>query len=211
MKAHRTAAIAAAVAVLGLVPGQRLAAQMRTSSTRGAFSATMAAGPSMPVDQLAKITDTGAALGADVAYSLTNWLALTADGDVDFLTGHALEPDMRLWHYGGGLEVELAPNRTPWSVQLDGGANATTMDTSPFGGIDNSTDFTHTYFGLDGGLEVGYNVSRNVDVAVRGSGYFVFANKTDTQSLVAGSGVQPFSTAVTIPVTAELHIALPNG
>ncbi len=211
MNAHRTAAIAAAMALTAMLPAQRSAAQMSSDFGQGSVALTVRAGPSMPVNKLADITNAGAALGADVAYSLTDRLALTADGDVDFLTGHeSLEPDMRLWHYGGGLQLDVAPTRTPWSVVLSGGANATTMDTSPIG-IQSNMDFTHTYFGLDGGLEVGYDVSDNVDVAVRGSSYFVFADKADTQQLVNGTGAQPFDMAVTIPVTAELHIALPNG
>ena len=210
MNAHRTAAMVAATALLGILPSGRLAAQMTTEFGSRSLSLTVSAGPSMPINQLSRITDTGAAIGADVAYGLTNRLAVTLDGDVDALTGHeSIEPDMRLWHYGGGLQVDVTPRQSPFSIMLAGGANATTIDTSPIG-IDSNTDFTHTYFGLNGGLELGYDVSKNVDFAVRGSSYFVFANKTQTAVLTNGTGAQPLATAVTIPVTAELHIALPN-
>jgi hypothetical protein len=211
MNLYRVAAIAGAAAMIVVLPARHAVAQTGMKIGGQSLSMAFRAGPSLPVDKLSKITDPGAAFGADLAYALTNRLAVTANGDLDALTGHtSLEPDLSLWHYGGGLQLDLAPLRTPWSVLLTGEADATTMHTGPIG-PDSNTSFNHTYLGLDGGLEIGYNVSHSVNVAVRGSSFFVFADKQDTAALTNGTGAQPFSTAVTIPVTAELHIALPNG
>lgn len=62
MKAHRTVALAAAIAVLGLAAPRPSTAQMRTNFVHRTFSLTMRAGPTMPVDQLAPARATSSSL-----------------------------------------------------------------------------------------------------------------------------------------------------
>src|SRR5690606_26692212 len=159
---------------------------------------------------LADITEVGAAIGAGVSIPVAGRLAISLDGNVDMLSAADQGPaDMRLWHYGAGLQYDVSPRDTPWSVVLHGGANATTMDTEEFAGAPDG-DFTETYFGLNSGLEVGYDVSDDVQIAVRGSSFFVFADEEETEILFAGTDLTPFETAVTVPITAEVHISIPN-
>lgn len=109
-----------------------------------------------------------------------------------------------------GLDVEATPDESPFSVVISGGANATTMDSGER--IDPTVDegFKDTYLGVNAGLEIGYDVTERVELAVRSARFYVFADEDETSVLAEGiEGAAPFDRAITVPITAELSIG-PN-
>ena len=214
MRALRQTGIAAVAAALAFLPSQLDAQQLDSDIQNRDLKLTVRAGPSMPAADLAEITnDFGTALGAEVALPLSQRVSLSVDGNVDMFNGATiLNPDMRLWHYGAGLDVETTPEDTPWSVVLSGGVNATTMDSDAYDPADvDSGDFTETYLGVNGGVQIGYEINRSVEVAVRGATFFAFADEEETAALTDLSGTEAFGTAVTVPLTAAVNIRIPNN
>jgi hypothetical protein len=203
MHALKITGVAILSAALAFVPGERLDAQI----AEGGTSLSLRAGPTMPVADLSDVTDDmGTALGAELGFPVAEQLAFTVDGNVD-LFNSATTADVRLWHYGAGLDLQATPNESPLSVVVSGGANATTIETGEVGPTD-AGDFTETYPAVNAGIEVGYDVSQSVELAVRGAGFYVFADEDETAALADGiDGAEAFDRAVTVPITAALSIA----
>lgn len=159
------------------------------------------------------IDDVGPTFGLGVGYYVHPRVALRIDGDVDFfsgdeLAGGATGPDITLFHYNAGAEVELTPpGASPWDVTANVGAGATTWDTDSFTVGTASDEVSETYFTANGGLKVGYDVHRNVNVFVGGQWYLQFTDEADTQPLAELAG-QPegFDSASTIPIYAGLKL-----
>jgi hypothetical protein len=210
----KTTGMAVMAATLAFSTSQLDAQQLDPDIEERDLSVMVRAGPSMPAADLAEITnDFGTALGAEVGLPLNRRLSVTVDGNVDMFNGATLAaPDMRLWHYGAGLDLETTPRETPWSVVLSGGLNATTMDSDVFDPADaDSGDFTQTYLGINTGVQVGYEINESVDLALRGATFFVFADEEETSVLTDLNGTEAFGTAVTVPLTAQVNVAIPNN
>ncbi|MGD2046994.1 MAG: outer membrane beta-barrel protein [Gemmatimonadota bacterium] len=172
------------------------------------------AGPTMPASDLADITDVGPAVGADIAFWINDHLAVTVDGSVDMLRGDdradAL-PDVQLWHYGAGLETNVMPVSSPVTFELMGGAGATELRTNHFDptGPGAPDRLQETYFGLNAGAEAGYQVSDNIDVALRGGAFFTFTDATDLRPLSdMAPQVDGFDSMVTLPLTLQVDVGL---
>jgi hypothetical protein len=203
----RFGAVLATAALLLALPGAARAQQQFQIAGRG--------GIGIPTGDLADIADVGPTFGLKLAYRVHPRVALRVDGDVEILGGADLNsgaqaPDLTLWHYNGGVEVEvLEPGRSPWSLAVNAGAGATTFDSDQFAGVSGGNDFSETYFSLNGGLEIGYDVQSNVRVYVAGQAYVIFADEQDTAAFAALSPeVNAFDTVLSIPVTAGVSIAL---
>lgn len=212
MRTLKTTGIAAMAAALAFLPSQLDAQQLDPDLQDRDLNLSVRAGSSMPAADLAEITnDFGTALGAELALPLNQRVSLTVDGNLDMFDGATVAiPNMRLWHYGAGVNVETTPVRNPWSVIISGGVNATTWDSDTFDPTDDSGDFTETYLGLNGGVQVGYEINESVDVALRAASYVTFADEEDTEALTSLNGAEPFGTAVTVPLTAQVSIDIPN-
>ena len=214
MRILKTTGIAAMTAALAFLPSQLEAQQLDPDIEERDLSLMVRAGPSMPAADLAEITnDFGTAFGAEVGLPLNQRVSVTVDGNVDMFNGATIAgPDLRLWHYGAGVDVETTPRETPWTVTLSGGLNATTMDSDVFDPADvESGDFTQTYFGVNTGVQLGYEINRSVDLAVRGATFFVFADEEETGVLTDLNGTEAFGTAVTVPLTAQVNVSIPNN
>lgn len=213
MRTLRMTGIAVLGAALAFLPSQLDAQELDPDIMDRTLHLSVRAGPSMPAADLAEITDdVGTALGAELAVPLNQRVSLSIDGNVDMFDGATVAvPNMRLWHYGAGVNLETMTPQTPWSVTFTGGLNLTTMDSDEFDPADaDDNDFTETYLGLNSGVQVGYAVNENVDVAVRAATFFTFADEEDTAALTDLSGTEAFGTAVTVPLTAAVNIAIPN-
>jgi hypothetical protein len=193
---------------LVLAPGA--AAQQR-------FSVESQGGITLPASRLAHLTSAGPNVGLTLAYHVRPSLTLSLVGDVDFLNGERLEsatraPDMRLWHYGLGLEKQLRPAGVRrLAVAANLGAGATTFASDEFAaGSANPRDFKHTYFTTSGGLRVGYTVSGKVTTFVGGRAYWMNTDKEDTAALAAldPDRVKAFDSAWTVPVVAGINVKL---
>lgn len=199
----------AVAALLAWSAGDAAAQERWTFDGRG--------GVGIPTGDLEELTDVGASLGLGIAYWLSPRVAFRVDGDVDNLSGSAAtDPDFRLWHFNGGFEFRLTePTRSPWNISVNVGGGGTTIDTDDFtlvgpeGAV--TGGFTQTYPALNGGLKIGYGISRNVDIFVNGGFNVTFTDDDDT---IVFSQINPavdpdgFSTAVVIPITAGFRIKI---
>jgi len=173
-------------------------------------------GTAIPAGELSDAADVGGAIGVGVSYWVTSRIGLRLDGDVDILGGADIPgggsmPDMTLWHYTAGAEVSaLDRNSTPWTVLLNGGLGATTLDTDRFGNASGGTqDITQTYFALNWGVKVGYDVNRSVNVSVGTQAFVTFTDKGDLRPLAALSpSFVETDNVWTFPITAAVRFSI---
>ncbi|PIQ61422.1 MAG: hypothetical protein COV99_09165 [Bacteroidetes bacterium CG12_big_fil_rev_8_21_14_0_65_60_17] len=156
-----------------------------------------------PTGDLADIAETGFDIGVKAGYFLTPALEARLDGDVEVFSGDGNAPDMRLWHYTIGAGYNLLASRdVPWAVIVNGGLGATTIDTDSFQG----GSFTETYFTLNFGAKVAYNLAPRIDLFASSMGYVIFADDDDTVFFENIPGGTAFDTVFSIPVTAGVSI-----
>lgn len=187
-----------------------LAAQQR-------FSLESQGGITLPASRLADVASAGPNVGLKLAYQVRSSLTVNLVGDVDFLNGERLQsatraPDMRLWHYGLGVEKQLLPaGMRKVSVAANLAAGATTFASDEFAaGSGGLRDFNHTYFTTSGGLRVGYTLSRKITTFVGGRAYWMNTDKEDTAAFAAldPDRVRAFDSAWAIPVVAGVNVKL---
>ncbi len=175
-------------------------------------------GVALPASRLATLTDAGPSFGVKVGYRVHPRITVNVLGDLDVLNGASLTavsaPDMRLWHYGAGVEAGLLPARVKrWSLNTGIGIGATTFDSDRFV-VDPSSnersDFSHTYFTTTGSVKLGYDVNRRLTTYVGGKAFWMNTDRDDTAELAAldPSRAKAFSSAWTFPVTAGLNYKL---
>ncbi|MFW6192310.1 MAG: hypothetical protein ACOC83_02395 [Gemmatimonadota bacterium] len=205
-------AAAAAAFFLLMLPGDAAA-----QAANGSWVLEGRGGISVPAGDLADVFDVGPSFGAGIGYRVHPRVTLRADGDVAILSGNddlaTPAPDTRLWHYNGGVELELTrPGASPWdlTVNLAGGATTFSGDdftetvTNPVTG-ESVTDFSETYFTANGGLKVGYDVTRRINVFVGGQWYLAFTDEDDTAVYSAlNPEIEAFDTASEIPIVVGL-------
>ncbi|MFQ5889524.1 MAG: outer membrane beta-barrel protein [Gemmatimonadota bacterium] len=173
-------------------------------------------GIAVPTGDLADLEDVGAGFGIGIAYWVHPRIAIRVDGDADILSGVDAEgalpeaPDLNIFHYTAGVSVRLLdPEATRWTLNLNAGAGGSTIDADDFTVSGTTVDFSETYFALNGGLTIGYDVGPNVNVFVGGEAFVVFSDEDDTVVFSQlRSDVEPFDTAVTIPITAGIRVRL---
>ena len=201
-----------------LLPNSAAAQRTNRSGTRQEpekkFMLESAGGIALPASRLADVADPGPNVGLQLGYSINRRLALNLLGDVDFLNGADVSagtqaPDMRLWHYGAGLEANLlrpvagrSANR--WSLRANIGLGATTFNSDRFSAGNAEQDFNHTYFTTGGGLRIGYAVTPRFTTYVGSRAYWMAMDKGDTEALAAlnPAKIRPFDSGWTFPVTA---------
>ncbi len=117
---------------------------------------------------------------------------------------------MNVYHYNLGLGYALLnPETTNWTLDANVGAGGSTIDLDEFTVSGVPVDFSETYFSLNGGLKLGYNISPSVEVFTRSQAYLIFTDEQDTALLsVLSSELDPagFDRAWTFPVTAGFAI-----
>lgn len=175
-------------------------------------------GPSIPVGDLADLTTTGFAVRADGNYWLSDLFAVGLDAGVDVLSNNdedsRISADTRLWQYGIQAVVKPTANDAKWNILAIGGVGGTTFDTDSFvsdpDGDATFEDFRETYLRVNGEVDVSYRFNDDVSLGVRSGVVVVFADEDDTAVFARGNpGVDPFDTAVTIPITVALNVRLP--
>lgn len=192
------------VALLAFLP-TRLDAQQQKR-----FRVDGHGGVVLPTGDLADSHDAGPTAGIGLAYQIHPRIALRADGSIDWLQTAELAtgvntPDLRLWHYNAGVEFDLLPERIDnWSLTTNVGAGATTFDMDELQLTNEvGSDFSQTYFSVNGGAEVGYNVNRNLEFFLGAQTNVMFADEQDSAFLSdLGSEVDGFGTVVSLPIYA---------
>lgn len=179
------------------------------------------AGAALPTGEVAdlNIDDLGFAGNLGVGYRVHPRVTVRADGGYEQFSGDAigqvppgsaLAPTLRLFHYTAGVEVELTPpEASRFDVTASVAGGATTWDTDEFTSDGTRTDFSETYLTANGGLEVGYQVSRTATVFLGGQWYMQFTDETETQPLAGTAGLsEGFDTASTVPLYAGIELTL---
>lgn len=164
----------------------------------------------LPTGDLADSHDVGPTAGIGLAYRIHPRIALRADGAIDWLQTAELSngvttPDLRLWHYNAGVEFDMLPQRIEhWSLTTNVGAGATTFDMDELQLMgETGADFSETYFSVNGGAEVGYNVNRYLEFFLGAQTNVMFADEQDTAFLNdVGSELDGFGTVVSLPIYA---------
>lgn len=184
------------------------------ADAQGRFSFSGQGGIAVPAGDLADFTEVGPAFGGGIAYWFSPRVAIRADVDASLLNGKDSEgtgpegPDASLLHYNAGLQVNLTnPDATPWNFMLNVGGGASTLDVDDVEGV--LTDFSETYFALNGGLGIGYDLSQNLSIFVDGQWYLTFTDEEDTAVFAdINPEVDPegFSTASDIPLTLGIRV-----
>lgn len=220
--------LALALALLFVAAPAALSAQSTVRVDRpGGLSFDARAGVVVPGSNLSDLYKVGPAAGLGASYWFTDRVGLTVNADLDILNGKDAGaagitsatgvPRMRQWHFTGGVIARLTdPDATRWDITADVGAGLTRVDTNNDpafapGGIATAaqdSDFTKSYFGADGGVQIGYDVRPDIDVYVGGRANLVAMKKEDTQIFSNFStSVDPagFGSTWTFPVRAGLR------
>lgn len=208
-KTARWAWTVAAASLLGLSAPAGVEAQDR-------FSFFGQGGVAIGVSDLADLTDPGPSLGGGIAYWVTPRVAIRGDFDANLLSGRDAEgpgpegPDIDLFHYSAGVQFALTDRRrSPWNLMVNVAGGGTTIDADPFDANGAVVDFTETYFTLNGGLSIGYDVSRSLEVFLEGQWYLAFTDDDETavfHAVTPEVDVTGFDTASVIPVTLGVRI-----
>lgn len=193
-----------------------LAATLVFSSSalaQGRWSFDGRGGIAVPVGDLSDVADVGPTFGVGIGYWFNDRVAVRVDGDLDLLSGKDSEgtgpagPDMNLWHYNAGVEVDLVRPTSPWDFTLNVAGGLSTLDVDEFDVGGTPTDLSETYFTGNGGVQVGYDVSPNVNVFARGQWYLVFSDEDDTLPLAQIIGeTDGFDTLNSLPITVGVRI-----
>jgi len=207
--------VLAAIAALGFLAAGSVPAQAQGMMDDGpTWSVDGRGGIAMPVGDFSDlaIDDVGLTFGAGFAYHVHPRVAIRADGDVEMYGGSTVEeglggtgPDISLWHYNAGVQVELTrPGAGPLSVSANLGGGATTWDTDDFFIQDGATEISETYFTGNGGLRVGYEATRNVSVFLDGQWYMQFGDDAVLSQLP--DAPSDFETVNSLPLRAGVEI-----
>lgn len=140
-------------------------------------------------------------------------VSLRLDGDWEFLPGDDTPasgafPDQDLLHYNGGVEVDVLPrNVRPWSVRANLGLGATTWMTGEFQDGATQSDINETYFTLNGGVKLGYDLSSRFNLFAGFQAYRAF---TDEEDSAVFNSVRPdvefFDSVWTFPFQVGLRL-----
>lgn len=191
-----------------------------------ALSVDARGGIAVPVSDLGDIADVGPTVGLGIAYRVHPRVSIRADGDLDLYGGADFEaasaarpaaPDLRLWHFSGGVEVDVTrPDAARWDVTVNAGAGATVVDTDRFvgGAVENpetgelQLDFNESYFTANGGVKIGYAMNEMLDVYGGARWYLSFADEQDTAvfSALSPTEVNAFDTVSSVPLTLGLRL-----
>lgn len=182
------------------------------------WSFEVRSGTVFTANELKDLANLGATAGVGFSYRFSRYFALRADGDVDILFGNpvgggATAPDVRLWHYGGGFEVNFARPRyqdVPLTFAVNLGAGATTFDSDEFVAGGQAFDFSKTYFAANGGVRLGYAFNQTLDLFASGRAYLIFADKEDTSVFTLISNeLKPMENVWSFPLTVGLRVSVP--
>lgn len=179
------------------------------------------AGIGMSAADLSEYTQPGLAVGAGVGFWLNDHFALRVDGDFSALGGDesgvatdATAPDMNIFHYGGGVEIDLLGRaiENPWTLQVNAGAGGSTIDTEDFLDIPTiEADLTETVANVNAGAQIGRELSENVLVSLSAQAFYMFLDEDNFNNLAelrpAAGSIQD---GVNVPVTLSLRWDIPN-
>lgn len=179
---------------------------------RGDWSIDGSAGVGVPGGDLGNLWETGANVAFGIGYEVhprvdlrANWSGdfLTVDGDRELGELDEAVPDLDIFHYTAGVEVQVTPpTDSPWDITVNADAGAATLNSLNFPeGPLEGEDFSETYFTTNGGVKVGYQVSSSLDLFTRAQAHLVLTDEEDTDLFTLSPELEEgFDTAVTYPI-----------
>lgn len=187
----------------------------------GTISVTGQAGLGLPVGSLSDVSDPGPAFRFGTSYALGGGLGLQGNVSSEVfgsVTGPGGDgPTVRLFRLTVGPSLSIVRPSAGQGFRLSarggvGGAAFTAGRTLVGTGADvRPIDFTEVYLALDGGLSAGYDFSRSVAAYVSAGASLSFADESDTEPFAfLDPSVEPFSTLVSVPITAGVRLSFPR-
>lgn len=178
-------------------------------------------GVALPAGDLAKFTDAGVSMGVGGALWVHDNVAVRADGDLASLNGerHGLvsetpTPDVSLYHYGLGIEIDV-PGRASssvWDFEVNAGAGGTTFDTEAFlESGDAREDITKTYPNVNAGIALGRQIEENVVISVRTQAFYTFVDEQELGPISDLRVRDELERSVSVPLTLSVRWDLPSG
>ena len=216
-------ALLLAVAVPGAIAGQDVDAEGWQPEPVDPHAATIdleaRGGLALPVGSLKEFADPGALVGAGAALWLNDHVAVRLDGDAEILGGKSTEalpdtPDMRLYHYGAGLEFDVVGRAATevWSLETTVGAGGTVLDTDPFVETDENRmeDVTRTFPNVNAGFAVGRTVAEDVKVSLGSRLFYTFLDDDDLDLLSRLRTNETLDDGISLPITFTVRWDLPR-
>lgn len=172
-------------------------------------------GVALPSGALDRVADVGAAFGGGLAWRFHPHFAVRGDVEVALLTevstgGVQVYAPMDLVHFNGGVEInfpEPSYQHTPLTFSLNLGAGATRMQADATAFV---PTFEATYFTLNSGMKIGYQVHEKVNVFARGALYLIVTDEDET-AVFTGTPIplDAFSEAWSVPITLGVRLTVP--
>lgn len=200
--------VAALAALALIVVGTQPAAAQ--DGDYGQISVDPRAGVGFPVGDLATTHQAGFSGGLGVAYKFHPNIGIRGDFDLAVLDdespqfGVVLAPTLTMVHFNGGVEFDFPRpdwQNFPLSFRWNVGAGGTSMSASRDFPDEVDVDFSGTYPSVNSGVKVGYRITPDVDIFVGGQMYLTFADEVEIAELVKRTGIEPFGTVWSAPVT----------
>ena len=131
-------------------------------------------GAMVPTFDIADVAKTGSALGATVGYQLAPRWVLMGEFDYgmhkDKATGNT---EIKTLHYIAKLGYSLTgPRERGWEAVVNLGAGAVTFDVE-------GASPTHTYFAINAGAKLAYNLNRTLAVVLSPQGDIAFSKQAE--------------------------------
>lgn len=187
----------------------------------GTISVTGEAGLGLPTGSLSDVADVGPAFRFGTTYSLGGRMGLQANVGTEVfesITAPGGEgPTVRLFRLtvGPSLTLVRTSEETGFRLSARGGVGGTAFTAGRTlvgrGANVRAIDFTEVYLALDGGVSAGYDFSRSVGAYLSAGASLSFADEADTEPFAfLDPGVEPFSTLVSVPITAGVRLSFPR-
>lgn len=130
------------------------------------------AGVNVPTFDIADVAEPGPSFGVGVAVPVAPRIRILGDVDFGFHGGKDGGPDVNVYHYMGKIGVDVLPRSVErWTLRVNAGAGAMSFD------VDAPGFETKTYFAINVGAKVGYDLTDRINVFLSPQGDIAFTDK----------------------------------
>jgi hypothetical protein len=148
-------------------------------------------GAVVPTFDIADVAKTGAMFGAAVSYQLSPRWVLMGEFDYGFHKDKATSSvDIKTLHYIGKIGYSLTGQKDMgWEALVNLGAGAVSFDVQ-------GAPSTKTYFAINAGAKIAYNINRSFAIVVSPQGDIAFSKKSDLST--TNAWVWPVSAGIRV-------------
>jgi len=211
--------------LVGTIALAALALSMSTAPARAQennITVDARGGMAIPIGDAKQMWKAGPNAGIGVAYWFNPRIAVRVDGEADFLSGKSTGdlgsisggfnvPDMKLYHFGGGLVWRaMDPAASMWRITFNVGLGGTHMKSNDYpAGLTepqpSEANFSQTYWSGYGGVRIGYQFHPNISFSVGSQAHYVLTDHNDFMvfgQFIPGGSAQ-WNDFWTIPVQGQ--------